>query len=467
MDRRDFLKKAGSIAALPWSRLRSSVVGRQKSIVVVGAGIGGLTCGYELLKRGHHVTLLEAADQAGGHVRTLREGLSDGLYADLGAEHFTVPGYTYYRKLVEELDVGKLPYPRRIGMRELRGGRWISIPEDRSVPELLLRGFSRREARFLAEDPERDVRDLYFRPYIERFENEYDPFGSGLAELDFVTVTELLRRDGASEAALQSGGGAGSALQAIWHDAILHLRGVPKFPRDLYRIQGGNQNLPLAMADVLGDRIRFGSRVERIEHGETGVSVTYTQGSKRETVDGDAAVVSIALPLVARIEADPPWAASRRHIFESTSYYTATRLVFQTRTRFWEKGRAPNLVFGRPELYEIWPTADEVDTPKGILLGNADGATPAEQALEVMTRYYPEAKGQIERSHAMMWPLDPYSPFCERTPFGIGELSKVWPEIMEPFGRIHFASAGTDNLFWGMEAATRSALRTAEAIDAL
>jgi monoamine oxidase len=40
------------------------------------------------------------------------------------------------------------------------------------------------------------------------------------------------------------------------------------------------------------------------------------------------------------------------------------------------------------------------------------------------------------------------------------------PRIIEPHGRIHFVGAYADDLNWGMEAATRSANRAADAIDA-
>jgi monoamine oxidase len=38
--------------------------------------------------------------------------------------------------------------------------------------------------------------------------------------------------------------------------------------------------------------------------------------------------------------------------------------------------------------------------------------------------------------------------------------------VIEPEGRVHFVGAYADNLNWGMEAATRSAHRVAQAIDA-
>jgi NADPH-dependent 2,4-dienoyl-CoA reductase/sulfur reductase-like enzyme len=69
-----------------------------KRVVVAGAGIGGLCCAYELMERGHDVTVLEAAGRPGGHVRTIHDPLPDGLYADVGAEHFTRPRYDHYWK---------------------------------------------------------------------------------------------------------------------------------------------------------------------------------------------------------------------------------------------------------------------------------------------------------------------------------------------------------------------------------
>ena len=38
----------------------------KKKIVIIGAGIGGLTAGYELLKKGHEVTFLEKESRVGG-----------------------------------------------------------------------------------------------------------------------------------------------------------------------------------------------------------------------------------------------------------------------------------------------------------------------------------------------------------------------------------------------------------------
>src|SRR5438128_1479291 len=100
--------------------------GRRKKVLVAGGGIGGLCAAFELLDRGHDVTLLEASGRTGGHVRTIHDPLPAGLYADVGAEHFTRPGYDQVWKYVDKFKLPVLRYPRRINQLRRIGGRWYS-----------------------------------------------------------------------------------------------------------------------------------------------------------------------------------------------------------------------------------------------------------------------------------------------------------------------------------------------------
>ncbi|HSI65302.1 MAG TPA: FAD-dependent oxidoreductase, partial [Candidatus Saccharimonadia bacterium] len=96
MHRRQFHRLTASAALLgiAGSRPSSAAAEARKKVIVMGGGIAGLCCAYELMERGHEVTVLEASRRTGGHVKTIRDPLPDGLYADVGAEHFTKPGYT-------------------------------------------------------------------------------------------------------------------------------------------------------------------------------------------------------------------------------------------------------------------------------------------------------------------------------------------------------------------------------------
>ena len=89
MKRRDFLKQAAITAAVTLPNLNFKTFAQDnlqrpakaKRILIVGAGLSGLSAGYELTKAGHEVFILEARSRPGGRVRTIRDVFPDGLYA--------------------------------------------------------------------------------------------------------------------------------------------------------------------------------------------------------------------------------------------------------------------------------------------------------------------------------------------------------------------------------------------------
>src|SRR5215510_15284036 len=169
MKRRDLIKIGGaSITGLSLS----AGTGSNKTVIVMGAGIAGLSCAYELKRRGHEVTVLEASGRPGGHVRTFHDPFADGLYADMGAEHFYYPGYTEYWRYLKEFSLTAIPYPRRDNMvRFLNGERYEEV--DLHRPAVLNKlGFNQKEVDFLVEHPWAELSMLYLQHYVDEIRDE-------------------------------------------------------------------------------------------------------------------------------------------------------------------------------------------------------------------------------------------------------------------------------------------------------
>ena len=466
--RREVLKIGGGLllTALP-ALSGQSQTKRVKKVIVAGAGIAGLSCAYELMRRGHDVTVLEASGRTGGHVRTVREGLADGLYVDAGAEHFTQPGYDRYWQYVKEFNLTALPYPRRNRMLRVLQGQMYSEDDLQNPNVLKALGFNQREVQSLARHAWWELPSLYFDPVLDKFTDEYRPFDAGLNDLDHLGMDQWLKQQGASASAIRYIGGTGvSALHVLWHAAILKLRKVPLFPPKVFRLKGGNQGMTDAFASRLGDRVRLDRPITGIEHSPSGVRVRYRESSEEKTMEAEYLVCCMSAVMLRQIPVTPAWPESKRYAIATVPYYTASRPFFQSRSRFWEKdGVSPSIEFNERALNHIWRMADDVDTKRGLLVSTADALTTGEAALKTFRRYYPGKSEDIELALVHDWSKDPWVMACETLNYRPGDLTKLWPALVEPHGRIHFAGAYADNLNWGMEAATRSANRAAERID--
>jgi monoamine oxidase len=463
MQRREILKLGGVALA----GIARSSGATKKTVIVMGAGIAGLSCAYELKRRGHEVTVLEASGRTGGHVRTFHDPFPDGLYADIGAEHFYYPGYTEYWRYLKEFSLTAIPYPRRDNMTRFLDGERYSEDDLHSRTVLGKLGFNQREIGFLSERPWAELPLLYFERYVDLVRDETNPFERGLSDLDKLSVTDLLKREGASGTAAQFFGGSGNALQSVWAAAIKKLRGTDLESKKLFRLKGGNQLMTDAFAKRLGACIRLGCPVTRIERGDSGVSVSFREFGESRKLDADYLVCCVSAVVLRQIPVSPAWPEVKSFMLREMPYYTRTRVVFQSRTRFWNTdGVSPNWAPPDPRLNELWSMADEVETPRGILLGGAQPGIAAAASLEAFGKMYSGKSADIEQTIVYDWSKDPWAGMCERTAYKPGQLGRFWPEAARPCGRIHFAGAYAAQMSWGQEAALESANRAAREIDA-
>lgn len=485
MDRKSFIKKSSlagvGLATLPFNLMgsenkRLSNSSRKKKVIVAGAGIAGLCCAYELVKRGHEVVVLEAAGRYGGTVLTVHDGLSDGLYADYGPENFTKPGYENYWKYIEEFDIPVTQYFHREKRLTRIGDQWFTkkdLKQRRKKELRKLGGLNSKESRVISDSPDgqsmmTSLEKLYLKPYLENFSDEYQPFGIGYDHLDEVAISQIYKKEGASKAALSVlGGEQTSALYKMWQSYIKKKRGYWG-PYDLYRIEGGNDILTNEFAERLGTRVKLDCKILEVKQDESGVTVLYREFGQEKKMSADFLANCLPIPALRNLVFTPELPPEKQFILNEVTYEQKSRIVFQARSEFWKKDDISiNLTFNHPVIRTIWQVADEVDTKRAALMAKAPAGTNPLRALNAFKEYYPGDKSNIDIEQALAkdWSADQFVPGCEREGFPMGQLSKFWPHLMLPHGKIHFAGGYADNRSWGMEAATNSANRVAREID--
>ena len=467
----------GGLIANPQSKIDSPRIAQPssaatKKVIVAGAGLGGLSCAYELMKKGHEVIVLEASGRFGGAVLSVHDGLADGLYADFGAENFTRPGYDQCWKYIEEFKLTTLPYFHRENRLTRIEGLWLTDKMRKENNEKnvdRLGGYNRKELKFLASNPSNNLKLLYLKPYFENFTDEYQPFGIGHDHLENIPVSKIYKKEGASTAALTIlGGDETSALYSIWQAYIMHKRGYDN-EFELFRIKGGNQVLTNELGRRLGSRIKLDCQLLEIENGETGVKVKYREFGETKEMSADYLACCLRTTALKKIPITPTLPSQKQFVIDNLAYDQTTRIVFQARSKFWLKDNLSiNLTFNHPSLTHIWQVADEADTDRVCLMAKAPGGTNPLRTLEAFRQLYPGNKSNIDIEQTLVkdWSKDSFVQGCQRHEFSdLGALSKYWPHVMSSHGRIHFGGGHTDNRSWGMEAATNAACRVAQEID--
>ena len=242
------------------------------NIAIVGGGVSGLVAAH-LLGRDHRVTLFEARDRPGGHVRTVDVTGPDGRLQsiDIGFIVYNEVTYPLFTRLLDELGIESQPSDMSFGVRSDRTGLEYSSASFRSLfaqPANLVRpGFHAMLwsiLRFLREAApaiRNGAGDLTLGEYLEvssyapRLAEDFiEPMGSALWSIPRGRVMEMP---------------ASFFVRFFQNHGMLTVNDQPEWRV----VRGGSARYVDALSERLGDAIHLDTPVTRVTRGPTGVRV--------------------------------------------------------------------------------------------------------------------------------------------------------------------------------------------------
>jgi monoamine oxidase len=340
-----------------------------KRVVVAGAGLAGLAAARDLEAAGASVTVVEARDRVGGRVHTLREGFAAGQHAEAGAD-LVEGGQSFVQELaasvrqttIRILREGFGYYgPDRIGRRRFRSGPGVFGESAR-----LLRG---------------DIAD-----YVLAGKRWDSAVAQKLARQSVAAWTTRIGADQSLVAGLR--GLRGFFLADPEDLALIALvdqlaSGTPG-RGEIYRIKGGSDRLPHAVAAALREVPLLRTIVRRISQGPAGVRVTVEERGARRQIEGEFCVVALPASTLRDVEFDPALPEDQARAIATLKYGDVTRMLLQFERPFWRKPGRPKAFGSDLPIGAVWDGAEEQRGRPGILSLLAGGR--ASRALREIIR---------------------------------------------------------------------------------
>lgn len=451
--------------------------GAGQRVLVLGAGVAGLTAAYELQKAGYEVTLLEGNERVGGRVWTLREPFADGQFAEIGAARIAS---THHRLLAyaDELGLELDEFPGGAPLYFIQGQRFMKL-EGQPWP---IDGLHDNEQTA-------GLGDLWGEYVQSNFDEFGDPsqgeFPDGVvAQYDGLTWVEYLREKGASEAFLPLyAADNGTEVYNIGALAWMMAEVIDKEWDQTYHIRGGNDTLPRRLAEEVGmANILLGHKVVRIEPGADSVTVTAEVGGEQKRFVADRVVCTLPFPILRDIAISPAFADDKMKAIQGLQLMNAGRGYVQTKTRFWANEEIDGVKIGGlkiavtdtpiERLWDMSPVQSGT-SEKGIFTSytmnkNADAYCALakdereEYTIGHIEKFFPQIRAEKLAFYHHCWREDPWSKGAW-TDYLPGQWW-MFAVARRPEGRVHFAGEHTSAWAGWMEGAIDSGQRAAEEI---
>jgi monoamine oxidase len=419
------------------------------SVLILGAGLAGMTAALELRKAGYKVQILEFNNRPGGRNWTLRGGDSftelggfsqtcefeQGLYFNPGP--WRIP---YHHRAI-------LDYCKRLGVtlepfiqlnhnallhatKAFRGVpqriRDIKTDFQGQISELLAKAAQQGKLDEAVSKEDREILMQALKSW-------------GALDGNYAYKANLISSDYRGYAK-DPGGGVGAApipgepinlsdilKSRVWR--YLQNFALHTFQTTMFQPVGGMDMIGKAFAGEVGDIIRYDAKVTRIQQDDRGVTVTYTDLKAPATpqqAKADWCVCTIPLAILSQLPIDV--GDRMKAAIDAVPYTPSVKIGLQFKRRFWEEDEA---IYGGISYTDLpirqvaYPNTGFNRAGRGVLLGAYlfDGPNayefasmpPAERvarAVEFGASIHPQYRAEYENGIAVAWHRVPFTLGC-------------------------------------------------------
>ena len=451
--RRRFMQQsAGAAAALTLAACAPVPLSRPQDgndVVIVGAGVAGLTCAWRLRQAGVGVRLYEAQERIGGRMFSLRGHFADDQVCELGGELID-SGHERMRALAAEL--GLVLDDLSADPTAEFGDVWFCAGRRYSEADIL------REFAPLAAAISRDAATL------PEAQITYEA-PAGTQALDKESVSDWLARNGASgwlRTLIEVAYTCEMGLQCEQQSALNFLTFIdPDLAKlkifgesdERFHVRGGNDRVVHGLAAKLGDAIHSDCMLEAVSQGADGVyTLSFKRGAGALAVRARRVVLALPFTLLRNVRIGVELPPAKRRAIAELTYGTNAKLMIGFGERVWRTRHASSgSSYSDLALQTTWETSRMQAGAAGILtnfvggrhgveIGNGSAKEQADIAARQLDAIYPgiSAARAGAREARFHWPSHPWT-LGSYACFGPGQWTTLRGAIGEPVGNLYFA----------------------------
>jgi monoamine oxidase len=420
-----------------------------KRIVVIGAGFSGLACAFELKAMGYDVTVVEARERIGGRVLSFNDKLGHGY----------IPG----RNVEGGGELIGSNHPTWVAYADKFGLKFLNVSDNEELESPIVLGgkkLDKEECEKVWKDLEATCNGMND---LAKDVDEDEPWKHAkAADLDKQSIASWLKAREMSDhcraavSAQLSGdnGVANDKASLLGMLAAVKGGGLDKYwsETEVYRCDGGNEQLARKLAEGLGSRVITGLPAKSIDVKRDMVVVTCADG---RTIECDDVVLAVPPSTWKKIAISPALPSSL-----APQMGTNVKYLSHVKKRFWEAAKLNGMALTDGDITWAWDATDAQPGDDHACLTAFSGGPAAEavRAKEAAPRdaaykaayesAFPGFGENFVEKRFMDWPSEQWTNAGYSFP-APGQVTTVGPVLRQGIGHLHFAGEHTCYKFVG------------------